>query len=54
MPKPLSITDEMPFGKHKGVLVGTLIEEENSYIEWMLDNTDWTLDEEALEYFESQ
>lgn len=50
--KEWGITDPMPFGKHRGVLIGTLIEDETSYISWLLGNTDFRLDEQALAYYE--
>lgn len=51
------ITTPFPWGKHKGTLCGTVIEEEPSYIEWMLEHTEHTehtLTEEALAYLEEQ
>jgi uncharacterized protein (DUF3820 family) len=47
----MSTLDEMPFGKHKGKALGTVIEEDISYVTWMLEKTDVTLDEDALEYY---
>lgn len=49
--KLYSILDEMPFGKYRGDLVGTVIEEDASYISWMLNNTDFRLDDAAYAYF---
>jgi uncharacterized protein (DUF3820 family) len=50
MGNELGITDPMPIGKYRGQLVGTIIEEDPSYIRWMINNTEWRLDEAALEY----
>lgn len=46
------IIDRMPFGKYAGVMVGTVIEDDPSYIEWALANTEFRLSEAALEYLE--
>lgn len=48
--KLYGITDSMPFGKHIGDLVGSVIEEDAGYIEWCLSKTDFRLDESALAY----
>jgi hypothetical protein len=52
--KQLDIIDPMPIGKHKGTLVGTVIEEDPAYIRWMVDNTDWQLNESAAKYLDEQ
>ena len=46
-----SILDTMPFGKYKGELVGTVIEEDCKYIFWALNNTSFRLDNDAQKYF---
>jgi hypothetical protein len=46
-----SILDTMPFGKYKGKLVGTVIEEDCNYIFWALNNTSFRLDNDAQKYF---
>ena len=46
-----SLQDTMPFGKHKGKLVGTVIEEDYKYIFWAISNTEFTLDNDAKKYF---
>lgn len=48
----LGITDTFQFGKYRGELVGTIIEDDPGYIEWMLRDTDHRLDDDALEYLE--
>ena len=50
--KQLDLLDPMPIGKHKGILVGTVIEDDPSYIRWMINNTDWQLNESAAKYLE--
>lgn len=53
--KEYDLYDEMPWGKHKGVLVGTVIEEDPRYIRWLLrDSPAFRLSEEALAYLEDQ
>lgn len=43
----------MPFGKYKGELVGTMIEEDPRYVDdFLLGQTDFRLDEQALEYLD--
>ena len=45
----LNLNDEMPFGKHKGVLVANLIEDEPQYMRWFVDNVlKYSLSDEAL------
>ena len=46
-----SILDTMPFGKYKGELVGTVIEEDSNYIFWAINNTSFRLDNDAQKYF---
>jgi len=48
--KTLALLDSLPFGKHKGEVVGTVIEEDPSYIRWMMENTDLCWEHEVLEY----
>lgn len=48
--KELSILDTMPFGKYRGDLIGTVIEEDPRYIYWAINNTDLRLDEQAMKY----
>ena len=48
---PLKLTDPMPFGKHKGELVGTIIEEDDGkYIFWVINNTDVQFAKEVYVY----
>ena len=37
---PLTLEDNMPFGKHKGALIQDLIKKEADYLKWLIDNTD--------------
>ena len=52
MAKAYTVLDRMPFGKYKGELIGTVIEDDPKYIRWALDNTDFDLTKEAKEYLE--
>lgn len=44
------ILDTLPFGKHVGELVGSIIETEPRYILWMINNTDLRLNEQTQRY----
>lgn len=46
------LLEKVPFGKRIGVFVGTLIEEDRAYVHWLLDNTDFRLNADALKYLE--
>ncbi len=50
----LSPADEMPIGKYRGELVGTVIRAEPKYISWILaqENTTLRLNTESLELLE--
>ena len=50
MSAELSIYDPMPFGMYVGELIGTVIEADAAYMEWVANNTDLKLDEKALAY----
>jgi hypothetical protein len=54
MIKELSFLDPMPVGKYRGELVGTVIEEDPGYVTWLINNTDWRLDEQTLEMLEGK
>lgn len=50
---PLSLTDPLPFPKHRGKLVGTVIEEGDSeYIEWLIDAKGVKFLREVYDYLE--
>jgi hypothetical protein len=49
--KRYDILDEMPFGKYKGILIGTVIEDDPSYMQWAVRAIDdFRLHEEASKY----
>ena len=50
MTQELAILDPMPVGKYRGELVGTVIEDDPGYVRWIINNTEWRLDEQALRY----
>lgn len=41
---------ELPFGKHKDEMMGTVIEDDPEYVEWLLRETEHRLSDAALEY----
>lgn len=47
-----AIFDKMPFGKRAGDIIGTVIEEDADYINWLVNNTEFRLDEQGLEYLQ--
>ena len=47
-----SIFDTMPFGKYKGELIGTVIENDQKYIFWAIYNTNFKLNDDAQKYLE--
>ena len=51
-PAKLGLLDEFRFGRYRGQLVGTIIEQYPGYVQWLLDKTDHTLSQAALDYFE--
>lgn len=54
MMREYSILDTMPFGKYKGELIGTVIEENPDYIYWAINNTDFRLDATGEKYLEEE
>ena len=52
--KVLKLDDEMPFGKHKGKQVEDLVEDEPSYIRWLVENANTEFDNETLEALEKR
>lgn len=47
--EPKHFNNTMPFGKYKGKLIGDIIQEDPSYLQWCCDNLSFELDEECLE-----
>jgi hypothetical protein len=47
---PLGLLDKLTFGEHCGSLVGTVIETDPEYMDWLINNTNWRLDDQALGY----
>lgn len=45
----LTLESILTFGKHKGEQVEDLIEDNPSYIRWLMENTDMIFDEEVYE-----
>lgn len=50
--KILKFNELFPFGKYKGQLLEDVIQEDASYITWVIENTDWELDNEAFQFYE--
>jgi len=50
MMREFSILDTMPFGKYKGELIRTVIEEDPDYIYWAINDTDFRLDATGEKY----
>lgn len=48
--KLFDILDPMPFGKHRGKLIGTVIEEDPRHIYWAINNTYLRLNDVAMKY----
>jgi uncharacterized protein (DUF3820 family) len=46
----LGIYDPVPFGKYKGELVGTVIEDDPKYARWLMNDTDLEFDVESHRY----
>lgn len=42
----------MPFGKYKGKTVGEIIEEDADYMRWCVNNVNFSIDEECLDFLE--
>ncbi len=49
---PLGLDSEMPFGKHRGTLIGDLIEKEIGYMKWLIRSTDVELDNATFAAFQ--
>ena len=63
--KPITYVDEkvydaknmdsfMPFGKYKGKAIGDIIEEDPCYIRWAVNNLNFNIDEECLDFLSEQ
>lgn len=47
--KPFKLNDKITFGKHKGLTIKEIIEDDPSYLEWALDEVDgFELDDAAI------
>ena len=43
-----------PFGKYKGKAIGDIIEEDPCYIRWAVNNLNFSIDEECLDFLSEQ
>lgn len=46
---PLHYKSAMPFGKYKGKMVGEIVNEDPSYLQWCMDNLSTSFDEEVID-----
>lgn len=44
----------MPFGKYKGKAIGDIIEEDPCYIRWAVNNLNFSINEECLDFLSEQ
>lgn len=53
---PMTPDDEFRFGKHKGLPLWQVIEEDPSYITWLIEDADmaFELDNEAWELYQDE
>jgi hypothetical protein len=51
--KPFSLEDTIPFGKYAGTKIRVLLFQDISYVVWLIENTDFQLDNAAFEKYES-
>ena len=49
---PVELEGGMPFGKYGGQRFIDVARKNSGYIDWLLDNTEFNLDEEAANWFE--
>lgn len=49
---PLGLHDILLFKKHKGKKFIDVARKDEQYITWLLENTDFNLDDEAADWFE--
>ena len=51
--KVYKLTDELTFGKHKGMTVEDVISEDSDYMNWVVENVEWfRLDKEAEKFLD--
>lgn len=46
-----TLLDTMPFGKYKGMSVGDMIDLDCRYVKWLLENTQFRIDNEAFIFY---
>lgn len=51
----MKLDEKITFGKHKGVILKTVIDRNPSYIVWCVNNIEWfKLNQEAKDYFKER
>lgn len=49
-----SLEDTFPFGKYKGEQIEDVIEDDPSYLEWVVENDVFNLDEDVIKVLEKK
>lgn len=50
--EPKHMNSIMPFGKHQGKHIDEVIEDDPKYIQWAVDNLNFSIDEECEEFLQ--
>ena len=50
--EPKHMNNYMPFGKYQGKRIDELIEDDPKYIQWAIDNLNFSIDEECEEFLQ--
>lgn len=51
---PKHMDSSMPFGKYSGKTIGDIIEEDPGYIKWAVNNLNFSIDEECMDFLTEQ
>lgn len=51
---PIELNQPFPFGKHKGKTLKHIIERDISYLDWLMENTDVKISEEAEAFYQDK
>lgn len=51
---PKHMDSNMPFGKYQGKTIGDIIEEDPGYIKWVINNLNFSIDEECMDFLADQ
>jgi uncharacterized protein (DUF3820 family) len=50
--EPKHMSSYMPFGKYQGKRIDEIIEDDPKYIQWAIDNLNFSIDEECQEFLQ--